>query len=58
MRGGAIGRRGPREVGRRGEGWEAKSEEWSGGSDETSDAEMKEDGWGHDPLTASPWNMQ
>ena len=44
---GTSGCRGPREVGRGGEGGEAKSEGWSGGSDATLDAETKEDGWGH-----------
>ena len=56
--GGASGRRGPRAVGRGGEGGEAKIEGWSGGSDTTSDAETEEDDWGHTPLTASPWGTQ
>ena len=45
MRGGASGRRAPREVGRGGEG-EAEIEGWSGESgvsDVTSDAETEED---------------
>ena len=56
--GGASGRRAPREVGRGGEGGEAESEGWSGGSYATSDAETEEDDWGHVPLTALPWGTQ
>ena len=42
-RGGASGRRGPQEEWRRGTGGGDKSEEWSGRSDDTSDAETEED---------------
>ena len=55
---GASGCRGPREVGRRGEAGEDESEGWSGGSNNASDAETEEEGWGHAPLTASPWGTQ
>ena len=65
MRGGASGRRDPREEGRIGTGEGAESEGWSGKSDDASDAETEEDripageqGWGYDTLTASPWGMQ
>ena len=62
LRGGASGRRGPREEGRGGTGEGAESKGWSGGSDEKLDAETEEDGmpvgeqgWGYATLTASPW---
>ena len=55
---GASGCRGPGEVGRGREGGESKSEDWSGGSNDTLDAETEEDGWGNVPLTASPWGTQ
>ena len=57
-RGGASGRRGPREVMRSGEGGESESEGWRGGSDDALDAETEEEGWGHAPLMASPWGTQ
>ena len=37
---------------------EAESEVWSGRSDDASDAETEEEGWGHNMLTASPWGTQ
>ena len=43
---------------RSGEGGEAESEGWSGGSDDTSEAETEEEGWGHVTLTALPWGTQ
>ena len=57
-RGGASSRRDPREEARSGEGEEAESEGWSGGSDNTLDAETEEEGWGHATLTVSPWGTQ
>ena len=39
-------------------GGEAKSEGWSGGSDNSSDTETKEEGWGKNTLTGSPWGTQ
>ena len=58
VRGGASGRRGPREVGRRGEWGEDESEGWSGGNDDASDVDPEAEGWGHAPLTALPWGKQ
>ena len=57
-RGGASGRRGPREEGRSGEGGEAKSEVWSRESGDALDAESEEGGRGHATLTALPWGTQ
>ena len=57
-RGGESGRRGSREEGRSGTGEGAESTGWSGGSDDTSDVETEEEGWGYNTLTASPWGMQ
>ena len=37
---------------------EAESEVWSGRSDDASDAETEEEGWGHNMLTALPWGTQ
>ena len=34
------------------------SEGWSGRSDDESDAETAEEGWGHDMLTALPWGTK
>ena len=55
---GASGHGGLREVERSGEEGEADSEGWSGGSNNASDAETEENGWGHIPKTAMPWGTQ
>ena len=52
-RGGAIGRRGMRKVGRREEGGEDESKVRRGGSNDASDAETEEEEWGHTLMTAS-----
>ena len=64
-RGGVSGRRGPREEGNDRTGQEAESKGWSGGSNETPDAETEEDGittgaqgGDNNTLTASPWGTQ
>ena len=57
-RGGASGRRVPREEGRSGEKGEAKSKGWIGRSDDASDTDTEEEGWGHATLTVSPWGTQ
>ena len=53
-RGGASSRRVPQEEGRTRKGGEAEIKVWNGRSDEASEAETEEEGWGHDTLTASP----
>ena len=58
MRGGASGRRALRDMGREGEEGGDESEGWIGGGDDASDAHTEEEGWGHAPLTALPWDRQ
>ena len=49
---------GPVGGGTSGEGGGGKSEGWSGRSNDTSEAETEEEGWGHNTMTALPWGTQ
>ena len=55
---GASSCKGPRKDGRSGVRGEAKSEKWSGRSDNASNVESEEGGRRHDTLMVSPWGTQ